>query len=125
MKLKTQHKTGINALLQSRNLADAAERSGIPLRTLSRWVTDPDFKAELTAAEDAIISDATRRLASLADGAIDTLEEVRTNQEAAPANRLRAAQVELDYLLKMRELRAVELRLAELEAAVFGQQVKR
>lgn len=120
MKLKSQHKKTIAALIQSRSIADAAELSGVPERTLSRWLTDPDFKAELATAEDKLISDATRRLAGLADGAIDTLESERVNKDAPASARLRAAQIELDYLLKLRELRAVELRLAELEAAVFG-----
>jgi len=120
VKIKPLHKKTIAVLLQARNIADAAITAGVPLRSLTRWLTDPEFKKELTAAEDALIADATRRMASLADGAIDTLEEIRANPEALASSRLRAAQTELDYLLKMRELRALEIRLAELEIAVFG-----
>jgi len=46
------------------------------------------------------------------------------DSQAAAILKLRTSQVVLDYLLKLRELRNLEARLAELEAAVYGQNKK-
>ncbi|MFM8320970.1 MAG: transposase family protein [Chloroflexota bacterium] len=109
----------IAALLQARNVSDAARMAGVGERTLYRWMGDPLFRAALASAEGDAIDQATRRLVGLQDGAIDLLQAMLEDPTAAAAVRLRAAQSVLDYLLKLRELRDVEARLAALEKAVL------
>lgn len=110
-----QRKT-ITALLAARNVPEAAQAANVGERSVYRWLADPAFRAALLAAEGAAVDTATRRLVGLSDGAIDTLAEVMTAHDTAPAVRLRAAQAVLDTLLKMRDLRNVEERLTRLEA---------
>ena len=86
-------------------------------RTLYRWLADPDFAVALAAAEGDIIAGATRRLLALQDKAIDAVDGVFADAETSAAVKLRAAQLTIDAMLKLRELRNVEGRLAALEAA--------
>jgi hypothetical protein len=79
------------------------------------------FRAALSAAEGDAIDAATRQLISLQDTAIDTLRSVMKSRRSSVRDRLRAATTVLNYLLKMRELRNMEQRLAALEQAVYGQ----
>lgn len=120
--LSTRQRRAIAALLTARNIRDAAKTVGIPERTVARWLADdPDFRLALLAAEGDAIDAATRRLVSLSDAAIATLEDTMTS--AGPAGiKLRAAQSVLDYLLRLRELRNIEQRLTALEAMSYGKQ---
>lgn len=118
--LTTRQKRAIVALLAERDVKAAAQACGIGYRTLCRWLDDSAFRAELTGAEGEAIDAATRRLLQLQDPAIDTISATMDDQANPAAVRLRAAQIALETLLKLRELRNLEQRLAELEAAVYG-----
>lgn len=107
----------IAALLQARNLAEAAHMAGVSGKTLARWMAEPAFRAALLDAEGQAIDAATRRLVALQAGALDVLEAVLSDTSAAPGVRLRAVQAVLDNLVRLRELRSIEERLAALEAA--------
>lgn len=116
--LTTKQKQAIAALLSSRNVKEAAHAAHVSERSLYRWLTLPAFRAAVLEAEGNAIDWATRRLIGLQDGAIDTLESVLNDFQAGAGVRLRAAQAVLDYLLRLRELRNIEERLAVLEKAV-------
>lgn len=118
--LKPRQWLAVSALLEARNVQDAAKASGVGERTLFRWMTLPEFRAAMLTVESEIIDQATRRLLSLQYQAIDTLAEVLSDDQAGASVRLRAAQAVLDYLLKLRELRNLETRLVELEVIVYG-----
>jgi hypothetical protein len=99
----------------------AAELAKVGARTLYRWLAeDGAFKVALAAAEGVAIDAATRRLLGLQESAIGTLEGVLNDDDASAHARVRAAGMVIDYLLKLRELRNVESRLAALEAALEG-----
>ena len=117
MALNHKQQKAIAALLSSRNVPEAAKAAGVGERTLWRWMTEPEFAMALTHAEGVAIDTATRRLVSLQDSAIDVLQTVLNDAQATPYMRLRAAGMVLDALLKLRELRNFEARLAALEAA--------
>jgi len=124
-KLTPAQKRAISALLTSRDVRGAAEVAGVGERTLHRWLADdPLFRATLTAAEGEAIDATTRRLVGLQDGAIDTIKALLDDKTTPATVRLRAAAAVLDYLLKLRELRNVEARLAALEAVVAVGQKK-
>src|SRR3712207_516344 len=112
MALNHKQQQAIAALLGSRNVEAAAKAAGIGERTLWRWMAEPEFAAALSAAEGAAIDAATRRLVHMQDGAIDTLQSVLDDPRATATVRLRAATAVLDYLLRLRELRNIEARLA-------------
>ena len=117
--LSTKQVRAVQALLSAKNVAEAAERSGVGGRTLHRWLTEDDaFRAALAAAEAELLDAATRRLLCLQGVAIDTFEAVLSNEEASLALKLRAAGQVLDISLKLREVHNFEARMAELERAV-------
>jgi hypothetical protein len=118
--LTPRQRRTIAALLSSRSVPDAAQAAHVGARTLYRWLTEPKFRAALVDAEGGAIDQATRRLIGMQDGAIDLLADVMQDMKVNTAVRLRAAQNVLDYLLKLRELRNVEGRLAALEEMVYG-----
>jgi len=115
-KLNTNQRRAIAALLTSKSIKAAAELADVGERTLYRWLTLPEFRTELSQHEGATIDQAARRLVELGEKAIDELESILGNTQAAEGLKLRAAQTVLDYLLKLRELRNIEQRLTELEA---------
>jgi hypothetical protein len=119
--LNTKQRRAIAALLSTRDVPAAAALAKVGERTLYRWIAEDDaFKLALVAAEGAAIDAATRRLLGLQESAIATLEGVLNDPDASHTARVRAAGMVIDYLLKLRELRNVESRLAALEAALEG-----
>jgi len=98
----------------------AAKLSGVSERSLHRWLAEPTFRAAVLSAEGDAIDHAARRLIGLQDDAIDTLQDVLANRSTNVADRLRAAQSVLDYLLKLRELRNIEQQLSDLEGLVYA-----
>jgi AcrR family transcriptional regulator len=111
----------IAALLDSRGVAEAAEKAGVPVRTVYRWLqTDDAFKAALQAAEGELLDQAMRRLLQLQDTALTALHVVLVGRDTPPSARVAAAGRILDATLRLRELRSVEDRLAALEAAQQG-----
>lgn len=118
--LTRNKKRAIAALLLSRSITEAAQACGLADKTINRYMNDDTFRAALSAAEGEAIDRAARRLASMQDAAIDTINDIRCNTQINAGVRLRAAQVMSDYLLKFRELRNVEQRLVILEEIVYG-----
>lgn len=112
----------IAALLSSKNVPEAAAAVGLGERTLYRYLSDPAFRLALSNAEAEAIDNATRRLVTLTDLAIDTIAEVLSDSASSAGVKIRAAGQVLDYLLKLRELRNIEQRLLILEAASYAEQ---
>lgn len=112
--LTPQQRRAIRALLTCKTLQDTAKTTQVSERTLYRWLQDSDFRTALFAAEGELIDGVTRRLLRLQDGAIDVLDTLLIAE--SDSVRLRAAQTILEHLLRLRELRDIESRLAALEA---------
>ena len=112
----TKKTRAIAAMLTTSTVADAAAAAGVGHRTLARWLADdPEFRSALQRAEGLAIDAAVRRLVGLQDAAVDVFDDVLSNSSISPTVRLRAASSVIDYLLKLRELRNLEERLAALE----------
>ena len=111
----------IKALLEYPTIEKAAAAIGVNPRTIGRWLDDRSFRAELARAEGDALDKVTRKLLYLGDFAVNALGSVlqEPNQRGASNKRL-AAQTILTQLLKLREMRNVEERIADLEAAVYG-----
>jgi len=115
----------IASLLTSRNVGSAAELAGVPRRTVDRWLTaDPEFRQALAQAEGELLSMAARRLIGGAELSLDILEDLISNAPKETDRRLAAA-TWLGYALKIYELHKLEQRLADLEAAVYGNDSKK
>ena len=113
--LTPSQRRAIVALLTERDTRTAAVKAGVKERSLYRWLTLPDFKAELQEAEKRAIDAAIRRLAELTAQAVDTLREVMTDKEASAGTRVQAANIVLSRLLDLRELNELETRLQRIE----------
>jgi phage terminase small subunit len=113
--LTSRQRKAIAALLSCRTVAQAAQLSGVSERTLYRWLADDTFRAAVLSAEGETINQATRRLLGLQQAAIDTLGGILQDDSAPAGVRVRAAESVLDLLLRLRDLRDVEDRLARLE----------
>jgi hypothetical protein len=114
--LRPAQQRAVVALLQFRNVAEAATATGTPARTIYRWLREEGFRAALVVAEGAAIDAATRRLVTLSGKAIDVFDGL-LDASSPPTVRLRAAAGVLEYLLRLRELRDLEARLTRLEEA--------
>jgi hypothetical protein len=107
-------------MLAARTFEDAAKASGVNVRTLLRWNSDPLFRAAVTEAEMGAIDYTVRRLVAVSDKAVDTLEAVLSDDTASKSIKVRAALGILDQLARLRELRNMEIRLVALEAIYYG-----
>lgn len=102
----------LDAILAGRTQGEAANLAGVSMRTMSRW--NAEFKPILEEHQAALVDKASRRLAILADKAIDALED-NLSQDTPAYVRIGASKAVLDYLLKLRGLVEVEARLTKLE----------
>lgn len=115
--LTPKQRRAISALMTSPTLAAAAVELGMSVRQLYRWLDDPVFVAELKSAESAAIDQAVRRLVELSGAAVDTLDSAMHDDDASQGVKVRAADVALSQLLRLRELYDLEQRITALEAA--------
>lgn len=108
----------IPALLTSKTVQAAALVAKVSERTAYRWLADDvNFQVELARAEGEVIAGAVRSLLGLAESAVDCLRDTLDDKELPASVRIRAAALAIDAMLRLRELRNVETRLAALEAA--------
>jgi len=115
--LSANQKKALTALLSHSTVATAAEACALGERTVTRYLSNPTFKAELRARQDAIVSSVTAALVGLAGGSVKTLRDILESKTASDAVKCRAA---LGWLAQMRQ--SVELAdLAERVAALEEQ----
>ncbi|MFF4839269.1 hypothetical protein ACFY2G_04300 [Streptomyces collinus] len=94
----------------------AGEGVGVSGRTIRRWREDPDFEAEVRAAQKALLAEARAALGGAARDAIAALHEAL--KDPSTALRIRAAAVLLSALPAISEQFELEERLAALETAL-------
>jgi hypothetical protein len=105
----------IAALLNQRNIADAAHAAKISANTLLRWLQLPEFKAAYHKARREAVSQTTARMQQATGAAGATVLKIMTDANVPAAVRLRAAECVLDRAMKSLELEDIEDRVAELE----------
>jgi len=119
--LSTNQRKAIAAIMAHPSIPKAAAACKMSFKTLYRWMEEPEFRAELIQAEGDAIDQATRQLVMLQDPAISVF--ARSMAPDQPASiRLRAATAILDFMIRIRELRNMEQRLADLEEQVYGRE---
>ena len=120
---KTKQAKLIAALLDPahRSQEAACAAVGVPVRTMQNWLAEPAFVAQLRKAEGDAIDESVRRLISVQTAADSTIVSIMTNRDNPPGVRLRAAGMVKESLVRLRELRNYEERLAALEAQSVNQ----
>ena len=114
MKITAKHRQAIAALLQQPTITQAAAEVGVTKRTLHNWLVDSDFRAELDAAETALIESVARQVSTAADEAAQVLRSVMADEDASTGEKIRAARAVLAALPQLRLLGSIERRLNEL-----------
>lgn len=109
---KTQ---AIAALLVGSSVRDASKRSGIPERTLFRWLADAGFMQELRRAESQALRDAVRSLSGDMERNFYIMRLFRDDQELPVNIRLRAAVAIDEAHRRWREIQDIDERLTRLE----------
>ena len=107
--LSPAQRRAVVAVLASRTVTAAAEKAEVSLRTLTRWLADPDFQAALTAAEADLLAVTTRQLLSSTMAALGVVGTIMTG-DGPPGVRLRAATTWLDQARTWYETKTLEAR---------------
>lgn len=118
--LNRNQRRALAALLEERTITQAAEACGLTTKTLSRYMADPVFRAELAERESELIDQAGRTLVAGQLAALQTLANLMKNAETETNRRLAAA-AWMDLCLRWRDLK-IEQRISDLEVAVYGKQ---
>ena len=105
----------IEALVLSGSVTEAAKAGGVNRKTLYVWLKQPAFKLALKEAEATALDNLSRRLVSLSDKAAGTLETVLDDLSTSAGHRLRASDIILSNLLRVKELVDLEARILALE----------
>jgi hypothetical protein len=116
--LSRNQRRALAAILANRTITEAAQACGLSEKTLYRYCENPAFRAALSSAEMATIDQAGRILLDGQFSALATLNDIRRNGQRDSDRRL-AAQAWMDLTLRWRELRNVEQRITDLEAALY------
>ena len=90
----------------------------VGVRTLYRWMKEPDFDAAYRAAKRAAFGQSIARLHHLSSAAVSTLGKIMLDSKTPPATRVRAADSILNHTTKAIAVEDIEERLAELEQAI-------
>lgn len=113
--LTTAQQRAMEALLQAGSLTEAAVLAGTHRNTLRRWMAEPAFVAALREIESEALTALSRRLVFLGEQAAAVLADALAPEQDVKT-RLKAAEIVLANLLKLRELLDFDQRLAALEA---------
>lgn len=117
--LSAQQRRAVEALLTHGTVKAAAEAAGVTRKTMYRWQGTPEFIAAVKEAEAAAIEELSRALTGLGREALQALRDALAPTQRMN-HRLRAAEIALGNLLRVRELVEIEERLARLEAMSNG-----
>lgn len=117
-KLTLRQRKALETLVETGNVSQAADVAQVSRVTVHKWLKEEDFKAELRAAELDALEAFGRELVSLSRETAEVLRAALTDESTSV--RLRAAQMVLDGILRVRELVSFEERLTTLEALAMN-----
>jgi hypothetical protein len=120
--LVRKQEEAIAALLTQRNIEEAARESGISVRTLLRWLKEPEFDKAYREARRAVFKQSVARMQQACGAAVTTLLKVMVDPTTPASTRIRAADSILDHSEKSIEIEDIEARVADLETAATNQQ---
>jgi hypothetical protein len=93
--------------------AETAELANVSSKTVQRRLSNDAFAAEVARRRGQQVERITGRLSELSSRAVDTLTDALGDDSAAI--RLRAADLTLNWLVKLRREADLERRIAEIE----------
>ncbi len=111
----------LSALIESRTIAEAADRAGLSASTLYRYTSEPEFCGRLRAVSRTALAEASRRLSAESAEAVNVIAQIMGDEDAPIQTRLNAASQILQHAVKLCERTDMLERLAELEGIVFDE----
>lgn len=108
----------ILALLNQRNLEEAARVAGISPKTLRRWQQLPEFQAAYRQARREVMAHGVVRLQQATGAAISTLLKIMVDALTPAATKARVADLVLSNAFKGLEIEDFAVSLTELERSV-------
>ncbi|MGV0975799.1 MAG: hypothetical protein ACOYBO_07715 [Azonexus sp.] len=103
------------ALVATPTAEGAAAAAGVARSTLYAWLEQPAFVAAVTAAHAGVLEDAQRRLGAALKLATAAILRILEDENQPAHVQLRAAELVIDSLLKLKQAGEFERRLTELE----------
>lgn len=103
----------IEALASGMAYSDAGKLGGVTGRTVSRRMEDPEFRARVSRRRGERVAQVTGALTDMSTEALQVLRDCMA--EERPADRLRAAQLVLVMMSRLRHETEIEDRLAAVE----------
>ena len=116
-KVGTKQEAAILALLTTRSVEEAARTANIPLRTVYRWLKEPEVDAAYRKAKRSAFGQSIARLQQGSGTAASTMLKIMIDPSVPPSTRLRAADCVFGHAKNAIELEGIEARLAALEQA--------
>ena len=116
-KLGAKKEGAIIALLTSRSVEDAARAADVPLRSLYRWLKEPEFDAAYRKAKRAAFGQAVSRLQQGTGAAAAVMLKLMVDSGVPASTRLRAADCVFTHAKSAIEMEEIEARVAALEQA--------
>ena len=116
-KLGRRKEEAIVALLSQRTVEEAARACNTPVRTLYRWLQEPEFDAAFRVARRKAYGQAIARLQQGSTAAATTLLKVMLDPNTPASTRVRSAESVLTHAAKAIEIEDIEARVTELERA--------
>lgn len=107
----------LSALLTHKTKQEAAQAAGIATRTMTLYLSDPDFQAEYAKAFKALVTEATREAQATLSPAICVLRSIMEDEEESSSGRIAAARTLLEYGLRLTEFNDI---LQELQTITGG-----
>jgi len=115
-----QKHLAIQALIGAKNMTEASDRCSVPIRTLNRWLNEPEFKADLEAAKSQMLNNAIDKMVALSFESVEGLQVIAKDSNAASSARVTAWRSILEFALRGMEQREIKDKLDKLELEVSG-----
>lgn len=121
--MNTNQSRALAALLTSRTHIEAAEKSGLSVRTINYYLADEEFNKAYSKAARRLVDDATRNMQKSLKPALDALVDIVSNPHEQAGARVQASRAILEFTLKYTEfndvLKVIETDAEEVEADVL------
>lgn len=104
--------------------AEAGEECGVSERTIARWVSDPEFSAQVESSADNMHRAVQARLKSLAGAAIETVANVML-RGIEPKDRIAAARIILDRVAPIKQDMHVTTKLETMSTEELKAEMER
>ena len=116
-KIGAKKEAAILALLTCRSVEEAARTADVPIRSLYRWLKEPDFDEEYRRAKRAAFGQAIARLQQGSSAAAAVMLKLMVDSNVPASTRLRAADCVFSHAKNAIEIEEIEARVAALERA--------